>query len=73
LEIFALPFAKIIKLIDQSCGFEQLRETDAELGRSSRIINSMIARSIQHRVILFVVGVVIAGAIVYALYAAIAN
>ncbi|XP_059476563.1 vesicle transport through interaction with t-SNAREs homolog 1A-like isoform X3 [Neocloeon triangulifer] len=51
----------------------RLRETDAELGRSSRIINSMIARSIQHRVILFVVGVAIVGAIIFAIYVAASN
>jgi hypothetical protein len=35
----------------------QLRETDAELNRSSRLIQAMIARSLQHRFILLLVGV----------------
>ncbi|KAJ3658861.1 hypothetical protein Zmor_010578 [Zophobas morio] len=34
----------------------RLRETDEELGRSSRLMGSMIMRSIQQKIILFIVG-----------------
>ncbi|XP_064213341.1 vesicle transport through interaction with t-SNAREs homolog 1A isoform X1 [Tribolium castaneum] len=34
----------------------RLRETDEELGRSSRLMSSMIMRSIQQKIILFIVG-----------------
>jgi len=45
-----------------------LRETDAELGRSSRIISGMIMRSMQHRLILFGVAVVFVIVIVLGIY-----
>ncbi|KAF4516937.1 hypothetical protein B566_EDAN008026 [Ephemera danica] len=48
----------------------RLRETDAELGRSSRILNTMIARSIQHRVVLFVVAVALCGTAIFGIYLA---
>ncbi|XP_046674534.1 vesicle transport through interaction with t-SNAREs homolog 1A-like [Homalodisca vitripennis] len=35
----------------------RLRETDAELGRSSRLVQAMIARSLQHRFVLLLVGI----------------
>jgi vesicle transport through interaction with t-SNAREs protein 1 len=34
----------------------RLRETDEELGRSSRLMSSMIMRSIQQKIVLFIVG-----------------
>jgi vesicle transport through interaction with t-SNAREs protein 1 len=45
-----------------------LRETDAELGRSSRIIGGMIMRSMQHRLVLFGVAVVFVIVIVLGIY-----
>lgn len=38
-------------------GLLQLRETDADLSRSSRLIQTMIARSLQHRFILLLIGI----------------
>nr|CAD7446525.1 unnamed protein product [Timema bartmani] len=45
-----------------------LRETDAELGRSSRLLSGMIMRSIQHRFVLFGVAVVFIIVIVLGIY-----
>nr|CAD7602432.1 unnamed protein product [Timema genevievae] len=46
----------------------RLRETDAELGRSSRLLSGMIMRSIQHRFVLFGVAVVFIIVIVLGIY-----
>ena len=46
----------------------QLRETDAELGRSSRILSSMVMRSVQHRLVLFGVAIVFVIVIVLGIY-----
>nr|CAD7202118.1 unnamed protein product [Timema douglasi] len=48
--------------------FDLLRETDAELGRSSRLLSGMIMRSIQHRFVLFGVAVVFIVVIVLGIY-----
>nr|CAD7258827.1 unnamed protein product [Timema shepardi] len=48
--------------------FKSLRETDAELGRSSRLLSGMIMRSIQHRFVLFGVAVVFIIVIVLGIY-----
>ncbi|XP_023223039.1 vesicle transport through interaction with t-SNAREs homolog 1A-like [Centruroides sculpturatus] len=47
---------------------QKLRETDDDLGKSSRILTGMIRRVIQNRVILFVVGSIILCVIVTAIY-----
>lgn len=41
------------------CLLLQLRETDAELGRGSRLLSGMIFRSLQQRVVLAVVALVL--------------
>uniref|UniRef100_A0A1B6CML2 Vesicle transport through interaction with t-SNAREs homolog 1A n=1 Tax=Clastoptera arizonana TaxID=38151 RepID=A0A1B6CML2_9HEMI len=46
----------------------RLRETDAELSRSTRIINSMIARSLQHRFLLSLIGFAFSVVIVVSIY-----
>nr|CAD7435071.1 unnamed protein product [Timema monikensis] len=46
----------------------RLRETDAELGRSSRLLSGMIMRSIHHRFVLFGVAVVFIIVIVLGIY-----
>jgi hypothetical protein len=50
------------------CILFQLRETGAELGRSSRIASGMIMRSMQHRLILFGVAAVFVIVIVLSIY-----
>ncbi|XP_044739361.1 vesicle transport through interaction with t-SNAREs homolog 1A [Chrysoperla carnea] len=47
---------------------QRLRDTDEELGRSSRVMNSMIIRSIQQRFVVYAVAVVFVGAITLGLY-----
>ncbi|XP_017294911.1 vesicle transport through interaction with t-SNAREs homolog 1A isoform X1 [Kryptolebias marmoratus] len=47
---------------------ERLRETDANLGKSSRILTGMLRRIIQNRVLIFVLGAVILLTIILAIY-----
>lgn len=47
---------------------ERLRETDADLGKSSRILTGMLRRIIQNRILLFVLGAVILFTIILAIY-----
>ncbi|XP_075219064.1 vesicle transport through interaction with t-SNAREs 1a [Lycorma delicatula] len=46
----------------------RLRDTDAELNRSTRIINGMIARSLQHRFILSAISIVFCLAVISTIY-----
>ncbi|XP_063243496.1 vesicle transport through interaction with t-SNAREs homolog 1A [Bacillus rossius redtenbacheri] len=46
----------------------RLRETDSELGRSSRLLGGMILRSLQHRAVLVVVGLVLACLVALGVY-----
>ncbi|XP_023695394.1 vesicle transport through interaction with t-SNAREs homolog 1A isoform X4 [Paramormyrops kingsleyae] len=47
---------------------DRLRETDANLGKSSRILTGMLRRVIQNRILIFVLGAVILLTIVLAVY-----
>uniref|UniRef100_A0A1A8PM65 Vesicle transport through interaction with t-SNAREs homolog 1A n=1 Tax=Nothobranchius pienaari TaxID=704102 RepID=A0A1A8PM65_9TELE len=47
---------------------ERLRETDANLGKSSRILTGMLRRIIQNRVLVFVLGAVILLTVILAIY-----
>ncbi|XP_055746793.1 vesicle transport through interaction with t-SNAREs homolog 1A-like isoform X1 [Salvelinus fontinalis] len=47
---------------------ERLRETDANLGKSSRILTGMLRRIIQNRVLVFVLGATILLTIILAIY-----
>ncbi|XP_037547396.1 vesicle transport through interaction with t-SNAREs homolog 1A [Nematolebias whitei] len=47
---------------------ERLRETDANLGKSSRILTGMLRRIIQNRILIFVLGAVILLTIILAIY-----
>ncbi|XP_013863098.1 vesicle transport through interaction with t-SNAREs homolog 1A isoform X1 [Austrofundulus limnaeus] len=47
---------------------ERLRETDANLGKSSRILTGMLRRIIQNRVLIFILGAVIFVTIILAIY-----
>ncbi|XP_061666660.1 vesicle transport through interaction with t-SNAREs homolog 1A isoform X1 [Syngnathoides biaculeatus] len=47
---------------------ERLRETDANLGKSSRILTGMLRRIIQNRVLVFVLGAFIVLTIILAIY-----
>ncbi|XP_043957505.1 vesicle transport through interaction with t-SNAREs homolog 1A isoform X2 [Gambusia affinis] len=47
---------------------ERLRETDANLGKSSRILTGMLRRIIQNRVLVFVLGGIILLTIILAIY-----
>ncbi|XP_006630835.2 vesicle transport through interaction with t-SNAREs homolog 1A isoform X4 [Lepisosteus oculatus] len=47
---------------------DRLRETDANLGKSSRILTGMLRRIIQNRVLMFVLGAIILFTIVLAIY-----
>ncbi|XP_033975861.1 vesicle transport through interaction with t-SNAREs homolog 1A isoform X1 [Trematomus bernacchii] len=47
---------------------ERLRETDANLGKSSRILTGMLRRIIQNRVLVFMLGAIILLTIILALY-----
>uniref|UniRef100_A0A146RUY0 Vesicle transport through interaction with t-SNAREs 1A n=1 Tax=Fundulus heteroclitus TaxID=8078 RepID=A0A146RUY0_FUNHE len=47
---------------------ERLRETDANLGKSSRILTGMLRRIIQNRVLVFVLGAIILLTIILAIY-----
>lgn len=51
----------------------RLRETDEELKRSSRLLGSMIIRSIQQRIILFIVAICFVIAICFGIYIGIKN
>ncbi|RZF47218.1 hypothetical protein LSTR_LSTR004927 [Laodelphax striatellus] len=46
----------------------RLRETNAELGRSTRIVNSMINRSLQHRFLLTAIAIVFCLVVVISIY-----
>lgn len=46
----------------------RLREADAELSRSSRIMNTMIARSRQHKIVLISIAVVFVIAVIVSIY-----
>lgn len=46
----------------------RLRETNAELGRSARVMNSMIMRSLRDKFALYIVGVVFLAAVTLTLY-----
>uniref|UniRef100_A0A9J8DK62 Vesicle transport through interaction with t-SNAREs 1A n=1 Tax=Cyprinus carpio carpio TaxID=630221 RepID=A0A9J8DK62_CYPCA len=45
-----------------------LRETDANLGKSSRILTSMLRRIIQNRILVFILGAIILLTIILAMY-----
>uniref|UniRef100_A0A671NDE3 Vesicle transport through interaction with t-SNAREs homolog 1A-like n=1 Tax=Sinocyclocheilus anshuiensis TaxID=1608454 RepID=A0A671NDE3_9TELE len=47
---------------------DRLRETDANLGKSSRILTSMLRRIIQNRILVFILGAIILLTIVLAIY-----
>ncbi|XP_069547930.1 vesicle transport through interaction with t-SNAREs homolog 1A isoform X1 [Brachyistius frenatus] len=47
---------------------ERLRETDANLGKSSRILTGMLRRIIQNRLLIFVLGAIILLTIILAIY-----
>ncbi|KAG7507737.1 vesicle transport through interaction with t-SNAREs-like 1A isoform X1 [Solea senegalensis] len=47
---------------------ERLRETDANLGKSSRILTGMLRRIIQNRILVFVLGAIILLTIILAIY-----
>ncbi|XP_019120322.1 vesicle transport through interaction with t-SNAREs homolog 1A isoform X1 [Larimichthys crocea] len=47
---------------------ERLRETDANLGKSSRILTGMLRRIIQNRILVFVLGAIIVLTIILAIY-----
>ncbi|XP_029953207.1 vesicle transport through interaction with t-SNAREs homolog 1A isoform X1 [Salarias fasciatus] len=47
---------------------ERLRETDANLGKSSRILTGMLRRIIQNRVLVFILGAIILLTIILAIY-----
>uniref|UniRef100_A0A1A7YV71 Vesicle transport through interaction with t-SNAREs homolog 1A n=2 Tax=Iconisemion striatum TaxID=60296 RepID=A0A1A7YV71_9TELE len=47
---------------------ERLRETDANLGKSSRILTGMLRRIIQNRILVFVLGAVILITVILAIY-----
>ncbi|XP_034049153.1 vesicle transport through interaction with t-SNAREs homolog 1A isoform X1 [Thalassophryne amazonica] len=47
---------------------ERLRETDSNLGKSSRILTGMLRRIIQNRVLVFVLGAIILVTIILAMY-----
>ncbi|XP_034067201.1 vesicle transport through interaction with t-SNAREs homolog 1A isoform X1 [Gymnodraco acuticeps] len=47
---------------------ERLRETDANLGKSSRILTGMLRRIIQNRVLVFMLGAIILLTIILAIY-----
>jgi vesicle transport through interaction with t-SNAREs 1 len=47
---------------------QRLREVDADLGRSSRLMNSMIMRKLQERFILVMVGAVFVIVVMASLY-----
>ncbi|KAM4715382.1 vesicle transport through interaction with t-SNAREs homolog 1A isoform 1-T1 [Anableps anableps] len=47
---------------------ERLRETDANLGKSSRILTGMLRRIIQNRILVFVLGGIILLTIILAIY-----
>ncbi|MBN3297242.1 VTI1A protein, partial [Amia calva] len=47
---------------------DRLRETDANLGKSSRILTGMLRRIIQNRILMFVLGAIILFTIVLAIY-----
>ncbi|XP_008312086.1 vesicle transport through interaction with t-SNAREs homolog 1A isoform X1 [Cynoglossus semilaevis] len=47
---------------------ERLRETDANLGKSSRILTGMLRRVIQNRVLIFILGAIILLTILLAIY-----
>lgn len=49
-------------------GRERLRETDSDLGKSSRILSGMMRRILQNRVILYVVGGVMVIIIIVTIY-----
>nr|XP_046233027.1 vesicle transport through interaction with t-SNAREs homolog 1A isoform X1 [Scatophagus argus] len=47
---------------------ERLRETDANLGKSSRILTGMLRRIIQNRILVFILGAIILLTIILAIY-----
>ncbi|KAM9336868.1 vesicle transport through interaction with t-SNAREs homolog 1A isoform 2-T2 [Symphorus nematophorus] len=47
---------------------ERLRETDANLGKSSRILTGMLRRIIQNRILVFILGAIIVLTIILAIY-----
>ncbi|XP_059388523.1 vesicle transport through interaction with t-SNAREs homolog 1A isoform X4 [Carassius carassius] len=47
---------------------DRLRETDANLGKSSRILTGMLRRIIQNRVLVFILGAILLLTIVLAIY-----
>ncbi|XP_078420885.1 vesicle transport through interaction with t-SNAREs homolog 1A isoform X2 [Cetorhinus maximus] len=50
---------------------ERLRETDTNLGKSSRILTGMLRRIIQNRILMFILGAIILLTIVLAIYFAV--
>lgn len=51
----------------------RLRETDADLSRSSRVMNSMIMRSIRERAIIYGIGLICLVIIIFSLYLSFKN
>ncbi|KAM6963896.1 vesicle transport through interaction with t-SNAREs homolog 1A isoform 1-T1 [Tautogolabrus adspersus] len=47
---------------------ERLRETDANLGKSSRVLTGMLRRIIQNRVLVFILGAILLLTIILAIY-----
>lgn len=47
---------------------DRLRETDSNLGKSSRVLSGMLRRVIQNRVLIFILGAIILVTIVLAIY-----
>ncbi|KAF4085059.1 hypothetical protein AMELA_G00112810 [Ameiurus melas] len=47
---------------------ERLRETDANLGKSSRVLSGMLRRVIQNRILIFILGAILLLSIVLAIY-----
>ncbi|XP_038677472.1 vesicle transport through interaction with t-SNAREs homolog 1A isoform X2 [Scyliorhinus canicula] len=50
---------------------ERLRETDTNLGKSSRVLTGMLRRIIQNRILMFILGAIILLTIVLAIYFAV--
>lgn len=47
---------------------QRMRETNADLGRSARIMNNMLMRSIRDKFVLYIVGVIFVVAVTLTLY-----
>lgn len=56
------------KVLNNGLVYFQLREADAELGRSSRLLTSMVHRSLQNKFILGTIAVVFFLVVVLTIY-----